>query len=132
MIFDSFEKKPSISNKFANFDFYFWSWKGRGVNLRKTWRHCHHKVINLFMVTKKICRKKKIHSDKKKYRWSPKGVSECGKKKIPPEKKNTAAQQKEWVSGSTIFSREIKKYETFGRGLPAKSFIIEQKFITAV
>ena len=34
-------------------------------------------------------------------------------KKTQPEKKNTADQQKEWVSGSSIFSREKIKYETF-------------------
>ena len=57
--------------------------------------------------------KKKLHSEKKNYRCSPKGVSECGKKKYSRKKKNTAVQQKEWVSGSSIFSREKKKYETF-------------------
>ena len=55
---------------------------------------------------------KKNQPEKKIYRWSPKGVSECGKKNRA-WKKNPAAQQKDWVSGSTIFSRE-KKYETFG------------------
>ena len=56
---------------------------------------------------------KKKYTRKKKYRWSPKGMSECGKKKYS-RKKNTAARQKEWVSGSTIFSQDIKKYDTFG------------------
>ena len=66
------------------------------------------------MVTKNMPEKKNTPG-KKKYRWTQKGVSECGKKKYSRKKKITAAQQKEWVSGSTIFSWE-KKYETFVLG----------------
>ena len=64
--------------------------------MRKTWGCCRQTFIKLCMVTKKKNRKKKNYTRKKKnYRCSPKGVSECGKKKLQPEKKNTAAQQKE-------------------------------------
>ena len=75
-----------------------------------------HKII---YVPKKKCRKKKMQSEKK-YRCSRKGVSECGKKNTAG-KKNTVAQQKEWVSGSTIFSREKKIrhlwYWTYAKGI---------------
>ena len=64
------------------------------------------------MVTKKYGGKKK-YTRKKKIPLNTKRSEWVRKKKIQPEKKNTADQQKEWVSGSTIFSRE-KKTETFG------------------
>ena len=44
---------------------------------------------------KKNMPEKKNTLGKKKYRCSPKGVSECGKKKYSRKKKITAVQQKE-------------------------------------
>ena len=86
----------------------FWSCKGRGVNVRKTWGCCRQTFIKLCMVTKKKTRKKKITLGKKKLPLFTKRSEWVRKKKYSREKKITAAQQKEWVSGSTIFSWEKK------------------------
>ena len=88
------------------------------------------------MVTKKICRKKKIHSEKKNTADHQKEWVSAEKKNTAG-KKNTAAQQKEWVSGSTIFSREknntrplmvLKKKEYFLVMGKVRSFSSEVSF----
>ena len=82
-----FDDKTKYQLQFCKFRLAFWSWKGRGVNLRKTWGYCRHTLIKLFMVAKKKMTEKKNTHGKKKYRCSPKGVSECGKKNTAGKKK---------------------------------------------
>ena len=56
----------------------------------------------------------KIYQLVKKYTQSSK-LSEWVRKKknIPPKKKYTALNQKEWVGGTAIFTRKTKIYDTF-------------------